>query len=185
LTYSALYNPISINIDDVNRVHDSTERNKYPLGTIVILKEKTLFNGYLDPTMNGMYIWLEAADDFTKGQAFSVESGFGIQSEVLAAPLSPVSSGAQIGFSQIDDDVIAGKYFFAKIAGTIEVDAKEDVEQGKYVKVNVENQNVELGNEEGEIMDSETLGGARTSYSNGKANILVIPNRLIELKQDE
>ena len=184
MTYSALYNPISINIDDVNRVHNSTERNKYPLGTIVILKEKTLFNGYLDPTMNGMYIWVESSDDFTKGQPFSVVNGFGIQSEVLAAPLSPVSSGAQIGFAQIDN-VIAGKYFFAKIAGNIEVDANEDVEEGKYVKVNIDNQNVELGNEDGDVIDSESLGGARTSYSSGKANILVIPNRLIQLKQDE
>ena len=43
MTVTALFNPMSTNIDYIGREHDSFERNKYPLRTSVVLK-KTYHN---------------------------------------------------------------------------------------------------------------------------------------------
>lgn len=181
MAYSALYNPLSINIDDVGRVHSSDDRNKYPVGTIVILKETYPSNdGDLITASNGIYMWVEAANNYTKGKPFLIAPS-GLQAEAQADDLVAQASGASIGFAQIDG-VVAGKYFFAKLAGHIvDVDSAAGVTSGDYVKANASNDNLEQGNGAGATLDEEVVGVATSSVSGGKINISVLPNRYVKI----
>jgi hypothetical protein len=179
---SALFNPLSINIDDLTRVHANTEGAKYALGTQAILTETTLNSaGYKIKTINGVYIWLQSTGTFAKGEPFLIIPNDGAQAEVQANALLVQDSGAQVGFAQIDG-VVAGKYFWAKVSGRIQAKCASGLQADTYVKVSEKNGNLESGNSYGTTFDDEVIGKTVVNESSNIAEIIVPPNRTIQIK---
>lgn len=185
MSYSGIYNPNALNSDDIGKVHDSSDRNKYPLGSIVTLKERYQDeSGNLETCANGIYMWVEATENFDKGVPFLIVPG-GLQSEAKAIPLLAQESGGCVGFAQVDN-VTAGKYFFAKISGHIsDVDSEEGVSSGEYVKLNLNNETVEQGDGSGAKFYEEIIGVATSSESENKVNIVVNLNRVVKIAESE
>lgn len=179
--FSALYNPISLNItDDLNKAFDAgTNRTKYICGSIIYVEEvtKSVHSDVQTKTL-AEYMWVEADQNMNAGVPGIIVPG-GFEAEANISSLEAAAGGQKIAFPTVA--VSAGQYTFVKLSGHITVAANVNVVSGNYVKLSRGNSNVEQGNTSGTVFDEEALGIATKNTAGSETIIVVNAGRTVKV----
>jgi len=179
--FSALYNPISLNItDDLNKAFDSgNDRTRYVCGSVIYVEEViTSNNSEAQTRALAEYMWVEVDQNMNAGVPGIIIPG-GFEAEANIASLQAASAGQRIAFPTVA--VTAGQFTFVKLSGHITVAANVNVVSGNFVKLSRGNSNVEQGNTSGTVFDEEALGVATKNTADGQTIIVVNAGRTVKV----